>query len=207
VDEFTQILYDQYLAQAYEDQYYNDATARIIQTVTTADAQASYDADPTSYNTYTVSHILLLTVDPSTGASLTDTEIQNAYTRATELQTKIQDGEILGELAAQYSGDTGTKDAGGTFSFTKLSTKTDPYIISWATTAEIGVVSIQQSNSGFHVIRLDKSETTPFETISEQIRSEIAAQKAEEEISAWLDDPAYTLKKNVTALNKISVIR
>jgi parvulin-like peptidyl-prolyl isomerase len=207
IDEFKQLLYDQYLSQQFDDKYFNDAIARLLPDVTEADAQAKYNETPTDYNTYTVAHILILTVDPTTGTALSDTAIQDAYTRATELQTKINNGESLADLAAQYSEDSGTKDIGGIFSFNKLSTKIDPYIISWAQSAETGVLSIQQSNAGFHVIRLDKSEATPFASIVEDIRNEIAAKKADDEMVAWTTDPKYDLSINATALSKISVIR
>jgi foldase protein PrsA len=207
IDQFTQILYQQYLAAKYDDKYFTDGLARVLPTITADDAKVSFDATPTSYNTFTVSHILFLTVDSTTGAALDSTKINDAYTLANEVLAKVTAGEDFAALALQYSQDDGTKGTGGVLTFNRLSTSIDPTLTEWAAAAAIGKVEVIQSNSGFHVIRMDKNEPTAFETITEDIRKEIATNKVNEEMAAFLDDVKYTVKKNTAIFSKITVIR
>lgn len=207
IAQFTNILYEQYLAAQYENKYFTDGLARVLPTITTEDARVSYDADPTSYNTYTVTHILFLAVDPTTGAALDSTAVSTASTNASDVLAKVQAGGDMAALAAQYSQDDSTKDSGGVLAFNRLSTETDKALIDFATTSEIGKVSIIQSSSGYHVIRMDKNETTVFETITDDIRNEIATNKVNEEMTAFASDAQYATKINTKVLAKISVIR
>jgi hypothetical protein len=46
-----------------------------------------------------------------------------------------------------------------------------------------------------------------FDTIIDDIRSEISANKVNAELAAFIDDEKYTVTKNLKVFSKISVIR
>jgi parvulin-like peptidyl-prolyl isomerase len=85
-------------------------------TPTDADLKKYYDAHPADFEqpeTAHVSHILLLTVDPSTRTPLPDDQIKAKRKLIDDLLKRARAGEDFATLAKQYSEDPGSKENGG----------------------------------------------------------------------------------------------
>jgi parvulin-like peptidyl-prolyl isomerase len=85
-------------------------------TVSDSDVQKFYDAHISDFETPEmahISHILVFTVDPVTGAALPSDEQQARRNRIEALLKAARSGTDFQQLAKQYSEDAGSKDNGG----------------------------------------------------------------------------------------------
>jgi foldase protein PrsA len=85
-------------------------------TVTDAEVKQYYDAHPTDFEqpeSVHAQHILLLTINPTTRAPLSDDQVKAKRQQIDDILKKVKAGEDFSKLAAQYSEDPGSKEKGG----------------------------------------------------------------------------------------------
>lgn len=84
--------------------------------VTDAEVQKFYDDHPQEFEEpemVHVRHILLMTIDPTTGQPLSDDVVQAKRKQAEGILARARGGEDFAKLAQEYSDDTTTKFKGG----------------------------------------------------------------------------------------------
>lgn len=155
-------------------------------TITDTDAKATYDADPSQYDTRKTSHILVLF--DAAGDVPTDEEKQKAYNEALTILEKVKaNPENFAELAKEYS-DDGSASAGGVidYAFTKHDTSLFAEYVAGAWALEgAGDFSPQpvESSAGYHIIKIDE-EVKGAENFIEKIKEESLNAQVTEKINA-----------------------
>ena len=110
-----------------------------------------------------VRHILLMTIDPSAGVSLTTNAVAAKRKLIDEIQKRVTGGEDFAALAKQYSEDPGSKEKGGELqSFARGDMV--PEFEAAAFALKAGQVSdVITTKYGFHVIKgIDKSPAKKY---------------------------------------------
>jgi foldase protein PrsA len=136
----------------------------------------SYDqmlsADPHTFDIATVSHILIGLQDPNTGQNVRTKE--EALKRANEVLDKLKNGEEFGALAKQFSDDPGSKDNGGTYADAPVS-QWVPEFSKAAVELPLNQISTPiATDYGYHIMKVTARSTQTYDTVKEQIRSELA---------------------------------
>jgi foldase protein PrsA len=129
-------------------------------------------ADPHAFDIATVSHILIGLQDPNTGQNVRTKE--EALKRANEVLDKLKNGDDFGALAKQYSDDGGSKDNGGTY--------TDAPVSQWVPEFSKAAVELPlnqistpiETDYGYHIMKVTARSTQTYDTVKEQIRSQLA---------------------------------
>jgi len=134
-----------YVAQSLEDIAATDEALR-----------EAYDADPDAFDQVTVRHVLIGVND-----EMTEDERAAATALAYEILERINGGEAIGELAAQYSEDPGSADADGEYTFGVGMMVTE--FEQWAFAATPGDTGVVLTQFGYHVMQL--MSRTDFEDL------------------------------------------
>lgn len=169
--------------------YYQAKLDELKPSVTEDEIKKAYDADPSAFNIVTLRHILVQTVDQSTGASTrTDEE---ALKRAQEVKAKLDAGGDWAALAKEYSDDPGSKDNGGLYE-DKASSGYVAEFAEAANTQEIGKIGDPvQTQYGYHVIKVEKRTTTAYDKLTDAnkdtLKSDVAAKKVSDFLTAEQD--------------------
>jgi len=128
------------------------------------------------------SHILFLTINPDTGAALTDAEKAAKQTLANEVLAKVKAGEDFGALATQYSEDPGTKEAGGDLGWVARGQMGTAAFEDPTFALQAGqVTDVVETEFGFHVIKMNERESAvrrPLEDVREEIIGDLRAERA-----------------------------
>jgi peptidyl-prolyl cis-trans isomerase D len=128
------------------------------------------------------SHILFLTINPDTGQALTDAEKAAKQTLANEVLAKVKAGEDFAALAAQYSEDPGTKEAGGDLGFVARGQMGTAAFEDPTFALQTGQISdVVETEFGFHIIKMNGRESAvrkPLEEVREEIIGDLRAEKA-----------------------------
>lgn len=160
------------LRDALRDQLLTEGLARDLtrdSQVDRAVLRQSYDANAASYDQARASHILV--EDKALADSLL------AQVRA--------DPSRLGELARQYSTDTGSKEQGGDLGVQGRGTFV-PEFDAAVFGGEVGDVVQVQTQFGYHVIRIDERTQTTFEQAEPELRDNLLQEAGERELSEAL---------------------
>lgn len=134
-----------------------------------------------------VRHIL---IDPSADDLGGDWDA--ALRKAEEIVERLNAGEAFEELAAAYSADPGSKNAGGSLGFIRRDTPFVTEFLDAAFALEVGEISAPvESPYGYHIIqvterRFDEPEQ-PFEEVEESLRARIEQEKGLEQFTQWLE--------------------
>lgn len=158
--------------------------------VTEDEVKAEFKENPTQFNTVTLRHILIGTVDPQTQKQLhTDEE---ALKIAKEVKGKLESGGDWKQLAKQYSTDDGSKENGGLYD-KQSPDNWVPEFKEAANTQEIGKIGEPvKTEYGYHVIKVESRETvTGYEALKpeqkDQLKQGVSAKKLDEFITAEQD--------------------
>jgi peptidyl-prolyl cis-trans isomerase C len=129
--------------------------------VTDKDARKFYEENPKEFEvpeTVRISHILLMTLDPKTGAPLPADQQAAKRKRIDELLKRARAGEDFAKLAREFSEDSVSKERGGEYQFVRG--KMVPEVEATAFTLKTNEISdVVTSKYGYHIIKL--SEKTP----------------------------------------------
>ncbi|MDF2960567.1 MAG: PpiC-type peptidyl-prolyl cis-trans isomerase [Paenibacillus sp.] len=144
--------------------------------VTDQQIKEAYDKhlaqDKNAYDTATVSHILIGTMDPATGKESRTKE--EAKTRANEVKDKLKNGGDFVALAKEYSEDPGSKDNGGKYENAEIS-QWVPEFKKAAIELPINQISDPVETAyGYHVMKVESRNTKSFDEVKPGLRSEAA---------------------------------
>ncbi|MDF2595903.1 MAG: hypothetical protein K0R69_2244 [Clostridia bacterium] len=106
------------------------------------------------YETATVKHVLIQTVDAE-GKALPEDKVKEAKALAEDILKKALAGEDMAELAKTYSQDPGSKDQGGEYTFPKG--QMVPEFETASFTGEIGKVypELVETAYGYHIVKVE----------------------------------------------------
>lgn len=132
-------------------------------------------------------HILIPVADAASEAA--------AKTTLRTIQDRLENGDSFAALAAEYSGDPGSKDKGGDLGWQDPSIFV-PEFEQAARTLPVGETTLVRSQFGYHVLQiLDRREVEGGDELRRrQIQNDIANRKLQEEAQLWqrrLIDEAY----------------
>lgn len=132
-------------------------------TVSDADVQKYYADHPQKFEEpemVHVRHILLMTIDPQTGAPLSDDVVQEKKKQAQGILARARSGEDFAKLAETYSDDTTTKFKGGDLPpFARASVDPQHAMVPEFEAAAFSLTNNQisdlvLSHYGYHIIQL-----------------------------------------------------
>ena len=169
--------------------------------VTDAEVKQYYDAHPTDFEqpeSVKVQHILLLTINPTTRAPLSDDQVKAQRQKIDDILKRVKAGEDFSKLAAQYSEDPGSKEKGGElppFSHGDMVAEFEAAAFSMKTNTVSDVVTTAY---GFHIIKvLDKAparklaltDKVPMTdlTIADKIKDFLVQQKTQKLAPVYLE--------------------
>jgi len=171
--------------------------------LTDEECREKYDADKSSYDTVTVRHILVSTLDPETNEPLDEEKKKEAEEKAKAIMEKIKAGEDMKKLAKELSDDKpAVEENEGEYKFNKYDSYV-PEFMDWAFNAKVGDIDIVETYYGYHVMRLENREPTDFEEIKDKIKEEVENEKFTEKMEEWKKDPKYDVKKNPKVYDSI----
>jgi len=128
-----------------------------------------YERNPDAFHEVTVRHVLIDVRE------ITDErERAAATTLAESILERVNDGEPIGELAAQYSDDPGSRDTDGEYTFGMGMMV--PEFEQWAFAAQPGDTGIVLTSFGYHVMQLmSRTEFEDIDTsaLENQVRTDI----------------------------------
>lgn len=168
----------------------------MLNAVTEDEIKAEYDKNPSDYNIVTVRHILIATADPSTGEQKrTDEE---ALKRANEVKDKLEKGGDWTALAKEYSDDDGSKDNGGLYEKQPAKGWVAEFKEA-ANTQEIGKIGEPvQSQYGYHVMKVEAREETPFDKLASTDKDELKNGIVDAKMQTYMEDEEKKLDIQVT---------
>lgn len=171
------------------NQYQDDLKASA--SVTEADIKASYEAQKDTYDQVTVRHVLI-----TANAEMTEEEQAAAKTKADEILQKIQDGEEIGKLAAEFSEDPGSKDNNGEYTFGKGQMVAE--FEDWAYAAKDGDTGVVQTSYGYHVMQMQGR--IGLEDVKGQVEEDLRVEAAREKfagVNALIESDKWTLSQDL----------
>jgi parvulin-like peptidyl-prolyl isomerase len=159
--------------------------------VTDQEVRKFYDENPTQFEaleTVRASHILLATVDPKTGASISDDQKAAKHKEAEALLKRARAGEDFAKLAREFSEDNVSKARGGEYMISHGQMVPEVEAAAFAmNTNQIG--DIVTSSYGYHIIKV--SEKIPahkiaFAEAAPDIRSMLTQQAIGQQFPAYI---------------------
>jgi len=159
--------------------------------VSEADARKQYDASKKDYEQVTARHILIaFKGSPAAQKGKKELTEAEAKAKAEEIRAKIVAGGDFNELAKKESDDVGSGSRGGelgTFGRGQMV----PEFEKAAFDAKVGEVTpVVKTQYGYHIIKLDKHDFTPFEQVKDSLVKKEHDKLVKEQVDA--------MKKNVT---------
>ncbi|MGV3592493.1 MAG: SurA N-terminal domain-containing protein [Gammaproteobacteria bacterium] len=152
----------------------NDMMAEVE--VTEEELQQRYAEEQEAFQAQTerhAAHILF--------AAATEEEYEAAAAEAATVKARIDSGEDFGALAAEFSDDTGSAEAGGDVGYTTGSNFVEPFEEALRA-LEVGAVSEPvRTEFGYHLIKLLDESETEVETFEQRrgvLEADLRAQKA-----------------------------
>src|SRR5271156_1733369 len=144
-------------------------------TVTDQDLQAYYDQHRDEYRVpeqVKVSHILIKTPLPASGAKEDEKAIADARAKAEDVLKQVKAGGDFAKLAEKYSDDPGSAKSGGELGWIGRG-RTVPEFEKAAFSLGKGQTSdLVKSSYGFHIIRVEDKQDAHLKTFAE-VKSEI----------------------------------
>ena len=119
-----------------------------------------------------VSHILI---------EVEGEDYMEAEARAAEVLERLEAGEDFAELAAEVSDDVGTRNVGGDLGWISLGMLPGPFEDALFAMEQGAIEGPVETEFGYHILRLDDvraGDAQPFEVIRDQLRDELAADRA-----------------------------
>lgn len=166
--------------------------------VTDEDLKKEFDKDPKPYDTVTVRHILYLY-----GGKDGKRSKEESKKLADDMLAKVKAGEDMTELAKKNSEDTGVTENQGQYSFNKYGSYV-PEFKDWALKATVGDSAIVETTYGYHVMKLEKRESTKFDDVKDDMKNDVIQTKYKALLDSWKKDPKYAIQKNTSVLNSIT---
>lgn len=142
--------------------------AELAETVTEDELRTEFEKAPDTFDTASVRHVLIATVDSQTGKEKRSEE--EALRLAQEVKEKLEDGADWNEIARQYSDDPGSKENGGLYENYRTNLWTEAFKNA-VKTQPIGVIGDPvKTEYGYHVIKVESRTEKTFDTLTEEDR-------------------------------------
>ena len=172
-------------------------------TPTEEELKTQMDAIKAKYETATVKHVLIKTVDDS-GKELPADQLKAVETKANEVLKKALAGEDMAGLAKTYSEDPGSKDQGGEYTFPKG--QMVPEFEEVAFTGEIGKVypKLVKTSYGYHIMKVEKRDSGDAGQIKKESEQAAKVKYAQEELMRLSEKLTI---KTMDRYNTISIIK
>ena len=162
-----------------------------------------YDKNKDNLDSVTVTHILLFTINPTTGKALSAEAQADAKTKADSVLAQAKAGSDITALAKKYSQDTALSQNNGDYTF-KNSDQFTAEFKKWAFEAKIGDAGIVKASYGYHVMKLIKR--TGFADITKaDLSNAYAANKEKTLFDGWEKDKKFDVKKDQKIIDSIKV--
>jgi foldase protein PrsA len=179
-----------------QQKLFDELTADI--TVTDDEVKKYYDENKdtefTDPEMVTVSHILISIPEDKYSAdeATKKAEYDKIKPEAEQVLAKAKAGDDFAELVKQYSDDTGTKDQGGTLTFSRED-QIEPAFIeaSFALKNKGDISDLVQTSYGYHIIKLEEkipSKVYTFEEKKQEIHDTLLLQKKNDKITALIEE-------------------
>jgi parvulin-like peptidyl-prolyl isomerase len=129
-------------------------------------------------------HILLATVDPATGAELSDSLKAEKRLQAENLVRRARQGEDFTALVKEFSDDTGNKDKLGEYIFSRGQMVPEFEAAAFSLQPD-RISDVVTTAYGYHIIKLIRiipSEPIPLDQIRDEIREKLEREKIQEEL-------------------------
>ncbi|MDI3507969.1 MAG: foldase protein PrsA [Clostridiales bacterium] len=190
--EFEQLLQE----DAVQQKLFEGLTADV--TVTDDEVKKYYDENKDTEFTVpemvTVSHILISIPEDKYSAdeATKKAEYDKIKPEAEQVLAKAKAGDDFAELVKQYSDDAGTKDQGGTLTFSRED-QIEPAFIeaSFALKNKGDISGLVQTSYGYHIIKLEEkipSKVHTFEEKKQEIHDTLLQQKKNDKITALIEE-------------------
>jgi len=218
LSQYETIAKEKTLIEKYQSKVYSE----LADEITDDEISQAYNEDPKQYDKISVRHILYLTVDLTTGESLTEGEVNEASEKANAMKAKVLAGEDMAKLAKENSQDPyveeneglviydkyGIYDKNGNLTATFASSGYDygESFYEWAKDKKVGDVEIIETMFGYHVMKVENRVTQTLDEVKGHIKDEFIQSKFESKLEEWMKDTKYTLVMNDEVYNKIKII-
>jgi parvulin-like peptidyl-prolyl isomerase len=163
--------------------------------VSDADVHKEYDANKSQYEQVTARHILIaFKGSPAAQAGKKELTDEEAKAKAEDIRKQLMAGADFAELAKKESDDTGSGSRGGdlgTFGHGQMVPEFEN--VAFATKA--GEISpVVKTQYGYHIIKVEKHDATPYETVKASLEKNMKTKKLQEAIDSIKDSakPVYS---------------
>ena len=162
-------------------------------TVAEADLRAAYDARKADFEKAKARHILVaFKGSPAAQSGKPELTEEQAKAKAEELRAKVEGGASFEAVAKSDSDDTGSGEQGGDLGEFGRGQMV-PEFEQAAFTTEVGKLSpVFRTQYGFHFVKVDARNTTPFEQAKEGLERSLRGTKVQEAMKKLVDDAKPT---------------
>ncbi|HEX7155506.1 MAG TPA: peptidylprolyl isomerase [Thermoanaerobaculia bacterium] len=153
--------------------------------VTDADLQKIYDSKKPEYEQVTARHILIaFKGSPAAQPGKAELTEEQAKAKAEDIRKQLAAGANFDELAKKESDDLGSGSRGGELGAFSRGQMV-PEFEKAAFEAKVGdVTPVVRTQYGFHVIKVEKHDFTPFADVKESLASQERQKKLQETLEA-----------------------
>jgi parvulin-like peptidyl-prolyl isomerase len=146
--------------------------------VTDEAVRAAYDEDPAAFSTEEscVRHILVMPVDPESGAEATPEESEAARVEAEGILDELDGGADFETLARERSDDTTSGAEGGDLGCNPREAFIPEFDEAVWSLDVGGTSEVVESSAGFHILQVYDRRTPTFEDVADQIRTQLEGQ-------------------------------
>jgi foldase protein PrsA len=192
VAEAVSFLEDQVAFQA----FYSAKGEELKPGVTDEEIKTEFEKAPTDYNIVSVRHILIGTLDPSTGEELKSDE--EALKVANEVKAKLENGGDWTALAKEYSTDAGSKDNGGLYEKQAAGGWVAEFKQA-ANTQEIGKIGEPvKTEFGYHVMKVESREEVTYDKLPQETKDKLIVTISTTKVNDFLTAEQDKLEIKVT---------
>jgi peptidyl-prolyl cis-trans isomerase C len=127
------------------------------------------------------SHILIMTTDPRTGASLGEEQLKAKRKQIEDLLKRARAGEDFEKLATQYSEDSGSREKGGVYTFPR-GQMVAPFEAAAFSLKTNQISEVVTTSYGYHIIKLLEkipAKKYDFAKVSSDIKDYLAGKEVE----------------------------
>ena len=158
------------------------------------DALQVYDANIADYEQVTVRHILFLFEGKEDAETPRTSE--ESLQLALDTVDRINAGEDMAELVQELSEDTSLTNE-GIYTFSR-SDSYEQGFKDWAFDPErkTGDTGYCETSYGYHVMRLEGSQTIPFEDVKDQIIDDIKYERYDAMVESWKGESRFQVQTN-----------
>jgi len=161
-------------------------------TVSDEDAKKQYEANKKDYEQVSARHILIaFKGSPAVQKGKKELTDAEAKAKAEEIRKKIVEGADFAEMAKKESDDVGSGSRGGELGAFSRGQMV-PEFEQAAFAAKVGEVTpVIKTQYGYHIIKVDKHDYTPFDQVKEQLEKKEHDKRVRDAVDAMKQNVTY----------------